>query len=86
MNVQGKVVETNEFNLLQTEEYVVCPNCGKPLLKASLLGIKGAANGKNYCSNCHFEIGLCFKGMPAAENAGNVEKNSVFYENSIGSM
>lgn len=78
--------EKTKNSLLQTEEFVVCPNCGKPILKASLLDIKGAANGKNYCSNCHFEIGLCFKGTRAAENAGNVEKNSVFYENALGSM
>lgn len=78
--------EKLENNLLQTAEFVVCPNCGKPLLKVELLKVKGAAHGKNYCSNCYFEIGLCFKGTPAYENCGNVDKNSVFYENSLGSM
>lgn len=73
--------------LLKTEEFVVCPNCGRPLLKASLLNVKGAVSGKKYCSNCHFEIGLCFKGTPAEENAGNVEKESKsFFEVALGSM
>lgn len=70
--------------LLKTEEFVVCPNCGKPLLKASLLNVEGAASGKHYCSNCHFEIGLCFKGTPAAVDVGNVNKGSLFYEASLG--
>lgn len=81
MSVQDALLEND---LLQTEEFVVCPNCGRPLLKASLLTVKGAAHGKNYCINCHFEIGLCFKGTPAAEEAGNVSKDSVFYENALG--
>lgn len=76
-------MEVNE--LLKTDEFVVCPNCGKPLLRASLLGIRGAAFGKNYCSNCHFEVGLCFKGTPAGEAAGNAAKDSkAFYEVSLG--
>lgn len=71
--------------LLKTEEFVVCPNCGKPLLRAKLLGVKGAACGKHYCSSCHFEVGLCFKGTPAGEDAGNVAKDSrTFYETSLG--
>ncbi len=78
--------EKLENNLLQTVEFVVCPNCGRPLLKASLLKVKGAVHGKNYCANCHFEIGLCFKETPAAENAGNIDKNSAFYESALGSM
>ncbi len=75
-----------ENKLLQTEEFVVCPNCGKPILKASLLNVKGAASGKNYCSNCHFEIGLCFKGTAAAQTEDNAEKMGAFYETSIGIM
>ena len=72
--------------LLKTEEFVICPNCGKPLLRASLLSVKGAASGKNYCSHCHFEVGLCFKGTPAGEASGNAAKNSkTFYETSLGS-
>ena len=73
-------------DLLRTEEYVVCPNCGKPILKAVLLNVKGAAHGKNYCANCHFEIGLCFKGTPAIADAGNKEKSEVFYEKSLGQI
>lgn len=77
----------NKDELLKTEEFVVYPNCGKPLLRASLLNVKGAASGKNYCSNCHFEIALCFKGTPAGEYAGNVGKDSkTFYEVSLGSL
>lgn len=70
---------------IKKEMFVVCPNCGKPLLKASLLDVRGAAYGKNYCSNCHFEVGLCFKGTPSAEDAGNAEKGKAFYEESLGS-
>lgn len=73
-------------DLLRTEEYVVCPNCGKPIFKAVLLNVKGTANGKNYCANCHFEIGLCFKGTLAAENAGNKEKSETFYEEALGQI
>ncbi len=72
--------------LLKTELFVVCPNCRRPLLRADLLDVKGAAYGKNYCSNCHFEIGLCFKGTAAGEDAGNAGKDSkIFYETSLGS-
>lgn len=70
--------------LLKTEEYVVCPNCGWVLLKASLLDVKGVAYGKDYCANCRFEIGLCFKGTAAGEYAGNVEKDKVFFQGALG--
>nr|WP_302144135.1 hypothetical protein [uncultured Schaedlerella sp.] len=83
MSVQDALLAND---LLQTEEFVVCPNCGIPLLKANLINVKGAAHGKNYCASCHFEIGLCFEGTPAAEEAGNVDKDGVFYENALGRM
>lgn len=51
MSVQDALLEND---LLQTEEFVVCPNCGRPLLKASLLTVKGAGSWKELLHKLSF--------------------------------
>lgn len=53
--------------LLKIEKFVVCPNCRKPVFRASNLRIKGSAIGYNFCGNCGYEMLRAFKGTPAGE-------------------
>lgn len=53
--------------LLQTEKFVVCPNCKRPFFRKSALKMKGAGRGYGFCGHCGFEIRRIFQGTPAGE-------------------
>ncbi|MBO5030655.1 MAG: hypothetical protein J6D08_02010 [Lachnospiraceae bacterium] len=54
--------------ILQIERFVICPNCRRPIFRASNLKIKGSAKGYKFC-RCGHEISMAFKGTPAGKGA-----------------